>query len=47
MILYDGRQRFRVLAPVAHSYTPEYLSGKKVALIANLHPKNYGLHQRR
>lgn len=39
MILYDGRQRFRVLAPAAHSYTPEYLSGKKVALIANLHPK--------
>lgn len=38
LFLYDGRQRIRVLAPVAHSYTPLFLSGKKVILIANLRP---------
>ena len=38
LFLYDGRQRIRVLAPVAHSYSPSLLSGKKVILIANLRP---------
>lgn len=38
LILYDGHQRIRVLAPVAHTYTPSSLSGKKVVLIANLRP---------
>lgn len=38
LILYDGRQRCRVLAPVAHSYKPANLTGKKVVLIANLRP---------
>lgn len=38
LILYDGRQRVRVIAPVAHSYAPSFLSGKKVVLIANLRP---------
>lgn len=38
IFLYDGRQRIRVFAPVAHSYTPSFLSGKKVILIANLRP---------
>lgn len=45
LILYDGRQRCRVLAPVAHSYTPAHLSGKKVILVANLRPTEIeGLH---
>lgn len=45
LILYDGRQRSRVLAPVAHTYKPSSLSGKKVILISNLRPLEIeGLH---
>ena len=38
LILYDGRQRRRVLAPVARSYQPSSLTGKKLVMIANLRP---------
>ena len=38
LILYDGRQRYSVLAPVARSYQPSALEGKKVILLSNLRP---------
>lgn len=38
LILYDGRQRRRVVAPIAHSAKPEQLSGKKVVMVSNLRP---------
>lgn len=44
LILYDGSQRRRVLAPLASRYKPQELSGKKLALVANLRPvENQGL----
>lgn len=44
LILYDGSQRRRVLAPLARHYKPQELSGKKLALVANLRPvENQGL----
>lgn len=44
LILYDGRQRCRVLAAVAHAHAPAALSGKKVVMISNLRPtERYGL----
>lgn len=38
LILYDGSQRCRVLAPIAYSHKPASLTGKKVVMIANLRP---------
>ena len=38
LILYDGRQRYSVFAPVARSSPPESLEGKKVVLLSNLMP---------
>ena len=38
LILYDGRQRYSVLAPVARSSPPGFLQGKKVVLLSNLMP---------
>lgn len=38
LILYDGRQRCSVLAPVARVYKPAALEGKKVILLSNLRP---------
>lgn len=38
LILYDGRQRYSVLAPVARSSPPTLLEGKKVVLLSNLMP---------
>jgi methionyl-tRNA synthetase len=38
LILYDGRQRYSALAPVARSAPPAALEGKKVVLLSNLRP---------
>ncbi len=38
LILYDGRQRCSVLAPVARACQPAALEGKKVVLLSNLRP---------
>jgi methionyl-tRNA synthetase len=44
LILYDGRQRRRVLAPVARSYNLADLTGKKVVMFANLRPVEFEGH---
>ena len=36
LVLYDGRQRYSVLAPVARSHSATDLEGKKVVLLSNL-----------
>jgi len=42
LVLYDGRQRRRVLAPVAHSHNADHLSGRKVIMVSNLNPVEVG-----
>lgn len=38
LILFDGRQRYSVLAPIARSSAPASLEGKKAVLVSNLRP---------
>lgn len=40
LILYDGRQRYSVLAPVGRSGPADALEGKKVVLFSNLRPRH-------
>lgn len=38
LVLFDGNRRYSVLAPLARSYEPGAIEGKKVVLVSNIKP---------